>query len=338
MTRQENSPEIQTQSAAQEPNSIIFSGARFSSEREVRAPAFPLPKGLKFDKRNNMDGLRFLGKIGDDVTPVVFFDPQYNGVLKKLDYGKAGNARGRRRLALEQMSEDLIQKFVAEIDRVLIPTGHLFLWVDKFHLCEGVLPWVENTKLVLVDMVIWHKGKMGMGYRTRRSAEYCVVFQKKPTRASGVWTSHKIPDVIEEKVMNDEHPHTKPVDMQSDLLEAVSNVGDVIVDPAAGSYSVMKAANSKGRRFLGCDLVNSKSFAPAASKSAKSAASKSTRPDGAKSGNAAGAKPARPSLAKSVRHALAKSVRLVLAKPAKPAGAKSSKPAGTKSSKATRSR
>ena len=45
------------------------------------------------------------------------------------------------------MNEDTIKCFIKEIDRVLSPSGHLFLWVDKFHLCQGVLGWFENLDL-----------------------------------------------------------------------------------------------------------------------------------------------------------------------------------------------
>jgi site-specific DNA-methyltransferase (adenine-specific) len=43
--------------------------------------------------------------------------------------------------------------------------------------------------------------------------------------------------------------------LQQRLIEAVTNPGDVIVDPAAGSYSVLTAANNSDRHFLGCDLI-----------------------------------------------------------------------------------
>lgn len=64
------------------------------------------------------------------------------------------------------------------MDRVLIPTGHLFLWVDKFHLCQGISNWIENTTLSIVDMIVWDKDKMGMGYRSRRQCEYLIVLLK----------------------------------------------------------------------------------------------------------------------------------------------------------------
>ena len=85
-------------------------------------------------------------------------------------------------------------EFIKEIDRVLKDSGHLFLWVDKFHLCQGVLNWFTETKLNLVDMIVWDKGKIGMGYRTRRRSEYLIVLQKSPVRVKGCWNDHDIPD------------------------------------------------------------------------------------------------------------------------------------------------
>lgn len=62
------------------------------------------------------------------------------------------------------MGEETVREFVSEIARVLAPSGHLFLWVDKFHLCEGVAGWLPGG-LKIVDMVVWDKARLGMGYR-----------------------------------------------------------------------------------------------------------------------------------------------------------------------------
>ena len=50
------------------------------------------------------------------------------------------------------------------------------------------------------------------------------------------------------------HAHQKPVGLQAALIEAVTEPGDLVVDPAAGSFSVMESALSVGRNFLGGDL------------------------------------------------------------------------------------
>ena len=226
----------------------------FSSKREVKPPKIKLPPSLKLNRRLKMDGLRFLSRIPPDSIPVAFLDPQYRGVLDKLAYGNEGRKRGRARAELKQMTGKKIGEFIRGIDRALIPSGHLFLWMDKFHLCTGFSDWLSGTSLDVVDMLTWDKDKIGMGYRTRRMSEHLVVLQKEPRRAKGVWKLHNIPDVWREKVNRNGHTHRKPLDLQGELIEAVSNPGDLVIDPAAGSFVVMEACKARGRNFLGCDL------------------------------------------------------------------------------------
>lgn len=248
-------PSIEDQTiAVVDPNMDPQARTVFSARRTVEAPPLELPQTLKANARLQMEGKKFLSLLPECAIPVAFFDPQYRGVLEKLSYGNEGKNRGRRRAALEQMTEEVITQFIFSIDKVLIPSGHLFLWVDKFHLCQGVRGWLDGTSLEIVDMLTWDKGTFGMGYRTRRRAEYCVILQKQPRKAKGVWKIHNIPDVVQEKVSQRDHPHVKPIKLQGMLIAAVSNVGDYVIDPAAGSFSVLQAAQDQNRIFLGCDL------------------------------------------------------------------------------------
>jgi site-specific DNA-methyltransferase (adenine-specific) len=208
----------------------------------------------KLNHKNLADGLNLLSDIENSQIKTVFFDPQYRGVLDKLNYGNEGEGRGKARSELIQMDEATIIKFIKEIDRVLKNSGHLFLWVDKFHLCQGVLNWVVNTKLNLVDMVVWDKDKIGMGYRTRRKSEYLIVFQKSPVKAKGYWNDHTIPDVYTEKVIKT-HAHSKPIELQKKLISATTQIGDVVLDPAAGGFSVLEACKQLGIDFLGGDII-----------------------------------------------------------------------------------
>ena len=221
----------------------LLSATVYSGKRTIEAPAIDLPPDMKPNTRLRMDGLEFLSKIPSGVIPVAFLDPQYRGVLDKLAYGNEGKQRGQKRAALVQMPEDVIGRFIRDIDRVLIPSGHLFLWVDKFHLCQGIGRWLEKTRLDIVDLVTWDKDTFGMGYRTRRRGEHCIVLQQEPRKAKGVWKAHNIPDVVREKITRKSHTHAKPVGLQGDLLSAVTNEGDFVIDPAAGSFSVMTAAH-----------------------------------------------------------------------------------------------
>ena len=49
-------------------------------------------------------------------------------------------------------------------------------------------------------------------------------------------------------------PRAKPIGLQGQLMAAVSDEGDLVIDPTAGSFSVLEAAREKHRTFLGCDL------------------------------------------------------------------------------------
>ena len=95
-----------------------------------------LRDGSKYsvNARNKADGLELISCINDGSISAAFFDPQYRGVLDKLKYGNVGKSRGKSRSSLPQMDEAMITGFINGINRVLKDSGHLFLWVDKFHL------------------------------------------------------------------------------------------------------------------------------------------------------------------------------------------------------------
>ena len=227
----------------------------FAHHRDAIQPKFTIDS-LKLDSKQKMDGLKLLRKIPNNVVPLVFFDPQYRSVLDKQVYGNEGE-RHKNRALLPQMTNKTIHKFIAEIERILMPSGHLMLWVDKYIVVSGVHSLLEGSGMQLVDMITWNKDRMGMGYRTRRYSEYLIILQKLPVRAKGVWKLHNIPDVWTEKINNGDrnHTHAKPVELQKRLIQSVTNVGDTVVDPAAGGYSVLKSANEVDRHFLGCDIL-----------------------------------------------------------------------------------
>ena len=235
-------------------------GSVYSNERaDIGVPSVSeLPPDLaaQLDRRNKGNGLELLFRLPNESTSLVFFDPEYRGVLDHQGYGNEGE-RQKGRAALDQMTGDIISQFIGQIGRALTPRGHLMLWVDKFHVAEGITSWLQGSPLKVVDMITWDKGRIGMGYRTRRRCEYLMVIQKLPVRAKGVWTLHNIPDVWAEKLSKEagaSHAHTKPVELQAQLIAATTAPGALVVDPAAGSFSVMKAAHQMDRRFLGCDL------------------------------------------------------------------------------------
>ena len=228
----------------------------YSKERTIVQPDIETAK-LKLNAKQKGDGRQLLAKLPDDTIPLVFFDPQYRSVLDHHKYGNEGKERGKQRVELPQMSVDTIQAFIYDIEQKLIPSGHLMLWVDKYIMCGQLGSLLDKApKMRVVDMLTWNKDKMGMGYRSRRYSEHIVVIQKIPVRAKGVWTIHNIPDVWTEKLNGGKnHTHSKPIGLQQRLIEATTNEGDLVVDPAAGGYSVLTACQNSSRNFYGCDIM-----------------------------------------------------------------------------------
>ena len=215
-------------------------------------------------RRNCMNGLDLLSLIPENEVAVCFADFQYRGVLDALSYGNEGE-RQSGRSELQQMDEETIQSFCDGISQVLRPSGHLFLWVDTWHLVQGSVhewfpkdPVTGKPGLDVVGLLTWNKESFGMGYRLRSTAEYLLILQKLPKRAKGVWKDRSIRDIWTEKIPSPRskklHPHRKPIALMRKLIECVTDENDLILDPCAGSFLVKAAAEDSKRLFIGCDI------------------------------------------------------------------------------------
>src|SRR5262245_4270224 len=196
------------------------------------------------------DALTLLRSLPDGCTPLAFFDPQHRAVHDQLKFGNEG-ARQRGRAELPAMTEIYIDSCCLEIARVLKPSGYLMRWIDTFGLCEGHHLRISRECIKPVDLIAWDSLRAGMGKRSRRRGDYLLVLQKPPIRAGSTWRDHGIPSRWAEKVDRTLHPHIKPIGFIARLIGAVTQPGDLIVDPAAGSFVVMHAARQLRREFIG---------------------------------------------------------------------------------------
>jgi site-specific DNA-methyltransferase (adenine-specific) len=151
------------------------------------------------------------------------------------------------------MTSGYIDACCREAARVLMPSGYLLRWSDTFHLCEG--DHLRVVELKCVDLIAWDNLRPGNGYRSRRRGDYLLVLQKPPPLAKKTWRDHAIPSRWPEKIDRTIHPHSKPLGLITRLIGAVTDMGDLVVDPAAGSFVVMRAANQLGVEFIGCDIA-----------------------------------------------------------------------------------
>jgi site-specific DNA-methyltransferase (adenine-specific) len=216
-------------------------------------------------RKQQGDALALLQSLADGNGAAAFFDPQHRSTLARLQYGNEG-ARQKQRCALPAMTDAYIEQCCRDIARVLRPSGYLFLWVDTFRLCRGDHRDVDDA-LPCVDLIAWRNERFGMGYRSRRCGDYLLILQKPPILAKATWHDHGIrdrwfeegdidvPPIWVEKVDPKIHPHIKPAGLIRRLIAAVTAPGDLIIDPAAGSFIIEDIARELSRRFIGCDIA-----------------------------------------------------------------------------------
>jgi site-specific DNA-methyltransferase (adenine-specific) len=212
-------------------------------------------RGVKVNARQKMNGIDMFEALPGNIASLVFLDPQYRAIMDEMKFGNEG-ARQKGRARLPQMTDSDIAFFVSESARVLRPSGHLMLWMDKFSLVEGVYRrWLRRAPtLEVVDLLTWDKMRIGMGRRTRAQTEFMLVVQKMPKRAAGAWKDRGIKDCWPEHHDREVHPHCKPFLLTERLIRCVTERHDLVVDPCAGGYGVLEACERSGRIFLGCDL------------------------------------------------------------------------------------
>jgi len=201
------------------------------------------------------DALELLRSLPDDCAALGFFDPQFRELLDRQRYGNEGVSRQSARAKLPAMTPEYIDAVNIEFARVLKRFGHLMRWTDKFCLCEGHHLRIPSDVLKVVDLIATDIERIKQGARTRYRGDFLLVMQKPPTRARGIWPDRGIPDRWVEKVDRRLHPHIKPIGLIKRLIAATTMPGDLVVDPAAGSFVVMHAAHGLGRNFIGCDIA-----------------------------------------------------------------------------------
>jgi hypothetical protein len=67
-----------------------------------------------------------------------------------------------------------------------------------------------------------------------------------PDKTTNVWNFGVPPQV--------DHPTPKPLDIMERCITSVTNPGDIVIDPFAGSGSTLRAAKDTGRKAIGIEM------------------------------------------------------------------------------------
>lgn len=112
---------------------------------------------------------------------------------------------------------------------------------------------IRYTQFKIRHLIVWKKHNFGLGWAFRHQYELILVLEKgKPkynlTDFSDVQTASHI------NHNKENHPHQKPLDLLSKIIEHSTVKGQLVLDPFAGSGSTCKASKNLSRKWIGIEL------------------------------------------------------------------------------------
>lgn len=195
----------------------------------------------------NGDCLEEMRKIPDNSIKLIITDPPYS--LPNTNF------RPKARLSQKTFGDfstyvHFFKQFIIECKRVLREDGDLVLFCDEVF--YAVLYPILYQEFYASKMVIWDKGKIGMGGIWRRQFEIFVhsyLLPKKEKSGDG--------DVLKcspVKSQNKIHFSQKPVELLKKIITKTTSEGDFVLDPFMGSGSVIVACKELNRESIGIEL------------------------------------------------------------------------------------
>jgi site-specific DNA-methyltransferase (adenine-specific) len=143
-------------------------------------------------------------------------------------------------------------EWLPECYRILKPATHCYVMINGRNLKDLQIA-SERAGFVYQNLLVWKKNNATPNKYFMQNAEFILMLSKRPARNInnlGEQTVFEIPNYIGNKM----HPTEKPVELMKHLIEASSNVGDVVYDPFMGSGATAKACVTLHRYYIGSEI------------------------------------------------------------------------------------
>jgi len=202
--------------------------------------------------------------MGEDRAQQAVTDPPFNRDTATYS-GKGQNKHGNFAMGYGELDRRgfvmFLRASVAAIKPHLVEGALLDIFMDWQHVSE-LLDAGREEELELRNLLVWDKGKGGMGSLYRSGHELICLFKHGSAPhvnniklgANGRDRSN----VLRYAGMNSfgggrdralaSHPTSKPVQLLADLMLDTSNIGDIVYDGFGGSGSTLIAAHKMERR------------------------------------------------------------------------------------------
>jgi len=217
------------------------------------------------------DCLEHMACLPDNSISMIFTDPPYGHnnnsddlIARREAALGTGTPTATRPITNDgPEANDLFRAFLVEARRVLNRGGCCCCCGGgggPDPQCARWSLWMDEI-LTFKQMVIWDKGRMGMGWQYRRSYETVLVAHK-GTSCNWYDTSSTVENIIRphdygiRKIIPDatQHPTCKPIQLAMHFIRLHSRPGDLILDPFCGSGSTLEAAFRERRDYIGIEI------------------------------------------------------------------------------------
>lgn len=217
---------------------------------------------------HHQDCLEHLKTIQDNTISAVITDPPYNlgdfmkgrahnlGNMRENNFVDAGWDNGKR-----SEWETLMSQTLSELSRVLKPKGSLIVFMSAIKV-ETFIALAQQAGFYYKTTGIWHKTNpmpRNMNLHYINSTESWIYFINKSRTGTFNNDGKAIHDFIEtgltpaSEKRHGKHPTQKPLQVMRHFVETLTNPGDTVLDPFAGSGSTLVAAQQLGRKPIGTE-------------------------------------------------------------------------------------
>jgi DNA modification methylase len=184
-----------------------------------------------------------------------------NGAVKHKDFIDGSGDMSSEELAT------LLSASLQNAAKQTIAGGLMYLFMDYREL-ETLLRVARELGLALVNILVWDKGRGGMGGTYRNACEFIALFKSgkgahldrvnlgKNGRDRTTVLSYPGATTMGSSAQEllEEHPTPKSVELLADLLLDTTNVGEIVLDMFMGSGTTMIAAEKTKRVAVGLEL------------------------------------------------------------------------------------
>lgn len=136
--------------------------------------------------------------------------------------------------------------YMGELYRVLKENSHAYFFTNFINLQE-LMEEVQKVGFKIHNLLVWHKNNTTPNRWYMKNCEYILFCRKGKAKAindKGCQTVHQFDNIIGNKI----HETEKPLDLLRMYIRNSTNVGDILLDPFAGSGSTLMASLLENRR------------------------------------------------------------------------------------------